>query len=84
MHQPAFRGGQRAIFGENCRCEHHHCSNVGVERLLVAFDLRYVDYRNTNGFRDTGFSPQGALRGLGWDAQVDATPEFFIYGTATR
>lgn len=41
-------------------------SYVGIEKLLVALDLRFVDYRNTNGFRDTGFNAQGALRGLGW------------------
>jgi demethylmenaquinone methyltransferase/2-methoxy-6-polyprenyl-1,4-benzoquinol methylase len=33
------------------------------------------------------YDPPGltdALRELGWDASVSATPEFFIYGTATR
>ena len=41
-------------------------SYVGIEKLLLAADLRFVDYRDTNGFRQTGFTPQGVLRGLGW------------------
>jgi long-chain fatty acid transport protein len=39
---------------------------TGFERLLIATDLHFVDYRNTNGFRHTGFDKRGALRGLGW------------------
>jgi long-chain fatty acid transport protein len=38
----------------------------GIDRLLIATDLRFLDYRDTQGFRHTGFDPQGALRGLGW------------------
>jgi len=41
-------------------------SYVGIEKLLVALDLRFVDYRNTNGFRNAGYDAVGALRGLGW------------------
>src|SRR5439155_11481029 len=33
---------------------------------LLAADVRYVDYQNTTGFRDSGFDQFGALRGLGW------------------
>jgi long-chain fatty acid transport protein len=38
----------------------------GLDRLLVALDLRYVGYRETNGYRHTGFDSDGALRGLGF------------------
>ena len=41
-------------------------SYTGFERFLIATDLRFVDYRNTNGFRNSGFDSQGALRGIGW------------------
>jgi len=41
-------------------------SYSGIDRLLWALDVRYFDYKNTNGFRDTGFGPTGAVRGLGW------------------
>jgi long-chain fatty acid transport protein len=41
-------------------------SYTGFERMLLAADFRFVDYRNTSGFRDTGFDQRGALRGLGW------------------
>jgi long-chain fatty acid transport protein len=41
-------------------------SYVGIEKLTLAADFRFIDYRNTNGYRDTGYNAQGALRGLGW------------------
>lgn len=41
-------------------------SYSGIDRLLWAMDVRYFDYKNTNGYRDTGFDPTGAVRGLGW------------------
>jgi long-chain fatty acid transport protein len=42
----------------------------GFERWLLAADVRYIDYRNTAGFRETGFAPNGALQGLGWRSIV--------------
>ncbi len=39
----------------------------GFDRFLLALDLRYLDYRNTRGFSQTGFAPNGAVNGLGWD-----------------
>jgi long-chain fatty acid transport protein len=39
---------------------------TGLEHVQFAVDLRYVDYRDTNGFGPTGFDAAGALRGLGW------------------
>lgn len=40
-------------------------SYQGIERLLLAADLRYLDYGNAAGFGDSGFRPTGALRGIG-------------------
>ncbi len=40
-------------------------SYQGIDRLLLAADLRYLDYNNAAGFGDSGFSPTGALRGIG-------------------
>lgn len=39
---------------------------TGFDRLLIATDARFLDYRDTDGFRHTGFDARGALRGLGW------------------
>ncbi|MGE5755263.1 MAG: OmpP1/FadL family transporter [Planctomycetaceae bacterium] len=41
-------------------------SYTGFDRLLIATDFRFLDYRDTNGFRHSGFDARGALRGLGW------------------
>jgi long-chain fatty acid transport protein len=43
-------------------------SYCGFERLLLASDVRYIDYRNTPPFDRQGFTPQGAVRGVGWDS----------------
>jgi long-chain fatty acid transport protein len=39
---------------------------TGLEHFQFALDLRYIDYKDTNGFGETGFDPHGAVRGLGW------------------
>jgi long-chain fatty acid transport protein len=39
---------------------------AGFPRWLLAADFRYVDYANTDGFRQGGFGPTGAVQGLGW------------------
>jgi long-chain fatty acid transport protein len=39
---------------------------TGFERWLLAADFRYYDYGNTEGFRQSGFDPTGAVQGLGW------------------
>lgn len=43
---------------------------TGFERWVLAADVRYIDYRNTEGFDDASFTPFGAVRGLGWDSQI--------------
>lgn len=40
-------------------------SYQGFDRWLLAADLRYLDYNNTAGFGTSGFTPTGALRGVG-------------------
>lgn len=41
---------------------------TGVEDLLLALDVRYIDYANTTGFDEAGFDNQFAVTGFGWDA----------------
>ncbi len=41
----------------------------GIDDLVLALDVRYFDYRNTDGFGDHGYSPYGALNGLSWTNQ---------------
>ena len=41
---------------------------TGFERLLLALDLRYLDYRNTTPFSQSGYTPTGATAGLGYDS----------------
>ncbi len=45
-------------------------SYSGIERWLLATDLRYIDYRNAKGFDDSGYAPDGSVRGLGWEDQI--------------
>lgn len=40
-------------------------SYKGINRLLLAADVRYIDLANTSGWGDSGFAPNGALLGLG-------------------
>lgn len=42
----------------------------GIERLVWAVDVRYFDYADATGFKQTGFLPSGALAGLGWRSVV--------------
>ena len=43
-------------------------SYVGFEGVTLAADVRYLDYTNTKGFGDSGFNPDGSLRGLGLES----------------
>ena len=39
----------------------------GFDRFIFACDVRYFDYKNTDGFGDpTGFDATGKMTGLGW------------------
>jgi long-chain fatty acid transport protein len=39
---------------------------AGLERWVLTGDLRYIDYKNTVGFSQSGFGSNLAVRGLGW------------------
>ncbi|MFO0802594.1 MAG: outer membrane protein transport protein [Gemmataceae bacterium] len=39
---------------------------TGIEKLTLACDVRYLNFRNTAGFRNAGFDATGATTGLGW------------------
>jgi long-chain fatty acid transport protein len=39
---------------------------TGIERLVLAADVRYIDFKNTPGLSQRGFDRLGAVRGLGW------------------
>jgi len=38
----------------------------GLERWVIACDTRYFDYGHTDGFKQRGYAPSGAVAGLGW------------------
>lgn len=56
----------------------------GVDRLLLAADVRYIDFSGTTGFEQTGFDERAAVRGFGWKsvtvfalgAEFEVTPDF--------
>jgi long-chain fatty acid transport protein len=62
-------------------------SYTGIERLLLACDVRYMDWSHTETVGDTArFGADGRLLGLGWDstwsvslgAQYELTPVFTV------
>ncbi len=58
----------------------------GWDRLVFATDVRYFDYSNTDGFSSSGYGPDGAVTGLGWESvfsvatgvQYAATEDLFL------
>jgi long-chain fatty acid transport protein len=40
---------------------------TGIDRLTVAMDVRYFNFKNTAGFQPAGFASTGAVTGLGWN-----------------
>jgi long-chain fatty acid transport protein len=40
---------------------------TGIEGLIVACDVRYLNFKDTAGFRNAGFDATGATTGLGWN-----------------
>jgi long-chain fatty acid transport protein len=42
----------------------------GMQNAILAIDVRYFDYENTDGFGDAGFNADGSLRGLNWDNTI--------------
>ena len=45
----------------------------GIDGLLLAADLRYLDFANASGFGDSGFAPTGALQGIGYKSIIAAS-----------
>lgn len=45
----------------------------GFERLVVAIDVRYFDYKNTDGWGPHGYNADGSLRGLGMSSVMSAS-----------
>jgi long-chain fatty acid transport protein len=41
-------------------------SYKGIDGVILAADVRYLDFESTDGFGDSGFGPDLALRGLGF------------------
>jgi len=41
---------------------------TGFQNWDFAADVRYIDYDNTDGFRDTGFNPDGSVKSFGWES----------------
>jgi len=41
-------------------------SYTGIDRLLLAADVRYIDFGNTDGFDKSGYDQTGAVKGFGW------------------
>lgn len=40
----------------------------GFDRFRIAWDIRYIDYANTDGFQSAGFDATGAVTGFGWSS----------------
>jgi len=45
-------------------------SYTGIERMVWAVDVRYFDYADAAGFKQSGYLPDGAVAGLGWRSVV--------------
>jgi long-chain fatty acid transport protein len=39
----------------------------GFENVLIASDVRYLDFENTDGYDESGYAADGSLRGIGFD-----------------
>jgi long-chain fatty acid transport protein len=39
-----------------------------IDLLDLALDYRYVDYENTDGFKENGWSSSGSVNGFGWES----------------
>lgn len=55
-------------------CDRPLTAHLGVSyqatgKTLLLADLSWINYSGTDGFDETGFNPDGSLKGLGWDDQ---------------
>lgn len=37
-----------------------------LDGMMLALDIRYINYASTDGFSRSGFNPDGSMRGFGW------------------
>ena len=45
----------------------------GIDGVLLAADVRYLDYNNAAGLGDSGYAPTGALQGIGLKSILSAS-----------
>lgn len=58
----------------------------GWDRFVIATDVRYYDYGNTDGFDASGFQMDGTVAGVGWESifavatgvQYEVTQDLFL------
>ncbi len=43
-------------------------SYTGLNKLLMAFDIKYIDFARTDGFNKRGYDATGAVQGFGWES----------------
>jgi long-chain fatty acid transport protein len=43
---------------------------TGIDKLMIAGDIRYIDFENTDGFDTAQYGPTGAVTGFGWNSIV--------------
>lgn len=43
-------------------------SYEGIPQWMIAADVRYVDYERVAVLSDSGFNPDGSVRGVGWES----------------
>jgi long-chain fatty acid transport protein len=63
----------------------------GIEGVVLAVDLRYIDFKNTDGLGGEGFNADGSIKGLGWSSvfvvatglQLKMTERLYLRGGYT-
>lgn len=63
----------------------------GIEDVVLAVDLRYIDFKNTDGLGGEGFNADGSVKGLGWSSvfvvatglQLKMTDRLYVRGGYT-
>jgi long-chain fatty acid transport protein len=63
----------------------------GIDGVVLAVDLRYIDFKNTDGLGGEGFNADGSVKGLGWSSvfvvatglQLKMTERLYLRGGYT-
>ena len=78
-----FQSPRRISFGLDVPAVYAGGLAAEFDRVLWTGDVRYLTYSSTDGFSDSGFNPDGSVRGFGWeDIMVVATGVQFNVGEA--